>query len=99
MGEALLSKETGLDEIHAVKDFGKSLARQRCSATSHRAGTVLYYGAIASALVHHGARITSYSYRALAKSFADLMDWRWLPPGMTSHFAKARDLCRARADR
>ena len=93
IGHILLSGQGELDDLRKIKEWGKTLARRNKSEPCHTVAIVLYYGAIASALLQHGARITSYSYKALAESLRNLVHKPWMSPRMGSHFARAADLC------
>jgi len=92
LGEALLDEETELDKLVEIKEHGKELSRDRAEAERDTALTV-YYGAIASAIVFHGQRITSYSYAALADAFGQLVEKRWMAPKLARLFSKARKAC------
>jgi len=54
----------------------------------------IYFGAIASALLFHDTKITSYSYPSLAESFKTMTEKRWMAPELARHFSKARNLCK-----
>ena len=98
VGRALLDADTPLEILQKIKDYGKKLALARKSEAEHAAATTVYFAAIASALLFHGNRITSYSYRALAEHFGTLTGKRWMDPKLARHFAKARRKCRRKAE-
>jgi hypothetical protein len=60
------------------------------------AATVIYYASIASALVHHGHRITRLSYETLQNGYKELMEKPWVPAELKSLFEKASGVCRKR---
>jgi len=55
--------------------------------------TVIYYLAIAAALVHRDVRITKLSYRRLKQSFAELSEYNWLPPDVKGLLSEAHQRC------
>jgi len=93
LGEALLDDKTELSAIKRIKDYGKKLAAGRDSKANHSSATAIYFSAIASALLFHGQRITSYSYEHLRESFNELIEETWIPPKLARHLSKARRLC------
>ena len=93
MGGVLLDSETGLDVLETIKDYGKKLVAGKDSEAEHAVSTAIYFAAIASALLFHDQKITSYTYPALAEAFSTLIDKQWLAPELARHLAKARRLC------
>ena len=57
------------------------------------AATTLYYGAIASALVHHRKKITQGSYQNLDESLALLGTKTWMVEELRELFSQARRIC------
>jgi hypothetical protein len=98
VGRALLDAGTPLEVFQKIKDYGKKLALANESEAEHAAATTIYFAAIASAILFHGKRITSYSYRALAGHFGTLAEKRWMDPKLARHFAKARKKCRRKGE-
>ena len=93
LGGVLLDSETGLDVLETIKDYGKKLVAGKDSEAEHAVSTAIYFAAIASALLFHDQKITSYTYPALAEAFSTLIDKQWLAPELARHLAKARRLC------
>jgi hypothetical protein len=94
LGEVLLDPETGLDTLGAIKDFGKKLAGAKDSEDEHAVSIAVYFAAIASALLFHDRRITSYTYPGLAEAFDTLREKRWMAPQLARHFSKACRICK-----
>jgi len=92
--QLLLDDQTGLGTIRELKDCAKTLSRQNRAEPAHTVAVIVYYAAIASALLHHGQRITSYSYRAMASSLETLMAMSWLPVDLWEHLLKASERAR-----
>lgn len=97
LGEVLLDKECSLKMLQTIKEYGKQLAAGSDREVEHAVGIAIYFAAIASALLFHDERITSYSYPALAQSFGTLINRRWLTGQLDRHFAKARRICKKKA--
>ena len=93
LGEVLLDANTELNAIKSIKDYGKKLAARRDSEADHSAATAIYFAAIASALLFHGERITSYSYEHLRESFNELRESTWIPSELYRHLSKACRMC------
>jgi hypothetical protein len=92
--EVLLDKETELDILGEIKEYGKAISTATDSEADREVGLTIYYAAIASAILFGNQRITSYSFSALANAFGTLVDKRWMNPKLARHFAKARKTCR-----
>lgn len=94
----LLSPETDLVVIEAIKDHHKSKAEAAPSDLDREVATVVYYAAIASALVFHGCLITKFSYEDLQRSFSQLLGETRTIPELADFFARARDICAQHVD-
>ena len=75
--EALLDPASDMAVIERIKSYAKKTAKIAVSSIEKEAATVLYYAAIASALVFHNKWITKHSKIKLKQSFIKLssMDW------------------------
>ena len=96
LGEVLLDSTAKLEVIKKIKDHGKRLAARKRDETEHAASVAIYFGAIASALLFHDAKITQHSYKNLASSFGMLIDKPWVPSDLARHLSKARKACEKR---
>jgi hypothetical protein len=96
--DVLLSEQSDLHAIRAIKDFHKGLAASRRSEAERAAAVAIYYATIASALVFHGHKITRHSIGSLAKSFETLVAEPWMPAELSGHFSRAMALCRNQTD-
>jgi hypothetical protein len=97
LGEALLDPHTDSRTLTRIKAHGKKLAIRKDSDADHAAGVVIYYAAIASALLFRDEKITQHSFANLAYSFDLLLNKPWMPPELSRHFARARKLCKKEA--
>jgi len=66
----------------------------RREGPEHAAAIVIYYAAIAGALLFHDHKITEHSSETLEQSFAMLVGKRWLPSELRRHLATAQEACR-----
>ena len=57
-----------------------------------------YFAAIAHALVHYDKKITTYSYKNLYESMAQLTQEEWIAPELSQLLMKAGELCRQKTD-
>jgi len=95
----LLDKETEIGALKSIKEYGKELGGQGATKGRHAVGSTIYHAAIASGLLFHGEKISSFSYEDLAAALRRLIEMPWLPPDLARHFAKARKMCRRRVKR
>jgi hypothetical protein len=99
-GECVLSDPViSLAMIKRIKDYSKALAKETCSDPQCEIATVLYYSAIASALVFHNEVITKRSYSKLCQSFSSLSSLPWLPPELVKLLQKALKICETKIRR
>ena len=98
LGEALADPKTDLCTILRIKDYAKQTATQDYPKAQRRVSVTLYYAAIASALLFHDRKITTYSYDAVAIAIAKLLDKPWIPPVLAGRLQAARKICLDRRD-
>ncbi len=84
---------TSVAELRSVKDHAKILVSKAQTESEHEAAGIIYYAAIAHALVRHDIRITRHSYRQLVDSFAALLTGEWIPQDLKDLFGQARTVC------
>ena len=97
LGEVLLNERTELGVLDKIKEHWKGRSTARCGEAAHAVGITIYFAAIASALLFHHTKITSYPYASLAESFKTMTERRWMAPELARHFSRARKLCRKKA--
>lgn len=98
LGEILLAQDTDLGILRAIKTYGKKLSLTVESGKENAVAVTIYHAAIAGALVHHDQLISTSSYDELGRSFAILVDKKWLTPELKELFVKASDICHKRAE-
>ncbi|MFC1604646.1 hypothetical protein ACFL5F_06425 [Planctomycetota bacterium] len=84
---------TDITILTKIKDNNKKLAQHISSETEYDVITVIYYAAIASALIYHDQRITSFSYDHLNDKYTSLLENTWLTSDLREVFQKALNLC------
>ena len=92
-GLLLNDPSTDITIIKGIKDNSKKRSQHVSSESEQIVMAVIYYAAIASALVYHGQQITSFSYHELHEKYESLLEHKWLTPDLQSLFREARDRC------
>lgn len=98
LGEALAEPKTDINTIVRIKDHAKQTAAPDCPEPQRTVSVTVYYTAIASALIFHDRKITTYSYDTVAVAFAKLLDKPWIPLALSEHLKTARRICLDRGD-
>ncbi len=98
LGEVLLSPQSDIDLLVAIKECSKTLSCSLDCRTETALARTAYFAAIAAALVHHEAKITQNTYETLAESFTLLMEKGWMARELVDLFSQARRICRQRLD-
>ncbi|MFC1762177.1 hypothetical protein ACFL6U_08855 [Planctomycetota bacterium] len=93
IGQLLTDPDTDLTIIRRIKDYGRHISRSAKSRIQERVGRVVYYTAIAHALVYGQSKITKHIDDDLAVFFTKLANERWIPKDLTKLLHQARDEC------
>lgn len=94
LGEVLLSSMTNLSVLQTIKHHAKKSASPVGSPQSERdTALVIYFAAIANALVIHRQKISSHSCESLDRSFVALIDKGWMTTELAELFSRARAVC------
>lgn len=93
LGDVLTASTSDFATIRDIKRRAKKMTKGEESPSEHIAVTI-YFAAIANALLHHKAKITSYSYESLQVSFNKLMNKSWMTQGLRQLFTDAVEVCR-----
>ncbi len=96
LGNLLLDPQTKMATIRKIKDFAKDLGTTARDQIERDVALAVYFAAIASALVHHDAKISQHTYNKLEQSFDKLSTENWVSPGLSRLFKKARRHCAKR---
>jgi hypothetical protein len=93
LGALLCSPETKIVRIRRIKDFARQLGTSAKDNIEREVALVVYFAAIANALIYHNAKISQYSHAELAQSFETLSTHHWIPPNFCKLFTKAQQHC------
>jgi len=88
----LLDPGTSIEVLREIKEHHQRVARTARSEAERRIATAVYFGAIASALVFHRQKMTSYSFDKLKQAIHKLLDTPWIDPelkGLLEQASKA----------
>ena len=91
----LFYPQVDLSTIKAIKAYGARLGRTANSKMQKEPAHVIYYAAIAVALVIHQQRITEFTLDALARSFGQLSGLPWMTSKLRTLFQDAIEICHA----
>jgi hypothetical protein len=93
----LNNPETDLEIIEKIKEHGKRLTTETSSEAEHETANVIYYAAVASALIFHDDKITQFPLKKLEKAFSVFVDTEWVSSDLIDLFKKAVEYCREQA--
>jgi hypothetical protein len=97
LGAVLLDPTVDVASLGCLKDYGKESVRRSVSQEDQAAGTMIYYAAIAAALVFRGEKISQHGYARLARAFGLLVGKVSGVPELVELLTKAQRLCQDRA--
>ena len=93
--EILQNQESDILIIKKIKDYYSKLSEDTDSIIERDVAIVIYYTAIASAMVFHNEKISKLSYRRLERSFSSLISKSWISTELIKLFAEAQKLCQS----
>lgn len=93
----LADAEIGLTTIQQIKNHAKALAKNAPSDLQREVATVVYFAAIASAVVHHDTVITKIALDKLCRSLEEVGSKTWLPGDVAAVIDRALQACKTRA--
>ena len=94
IGQLLSDTDIAMGVLQQIKAHGAGVSRASSSDIEREAANVLYYAALAAALVFHGQRITEFSYEELCDRFTKLIALPWITMPLCQLFKQARDTSR-----
>jgi DNA-directed RNA polymerase specialized sigma24 family protein len=104
VGALLLDPDIDSSVLWQIKDRYREKAESSPSELERQVATVVYYAAIANALVFHEEslfgenKITTFSYSELEGHLSQLLEIDWLTTDLASLFERAYVICRGRRD-
>jgi hypothetical protein len=96
--KCLLDPDTPVSVLTEIKERYQGAAKRCQSEADRHVATVVYFGAIAGALVSHRERITSYSRHDLRKAINKLLDKPWVDPEIKGLLEQASKALEERPD-
>ena len=92
--DLIFSPETDISLLNKVKEYYKDLSNATNSKTEHDVATAIYYAAIASMLVFHDIKATTFSYKDLEKWFVVFSRKKWITKSLADLFERAYQHCK-----
>jgi hypothetical protein len=93
LGKLIQNTQTKTTLLRNIKEYAKQLGTSAPNEIERDVALVVYFAAIAHALVFHNVKITKHSYESLRVSFSDLVEKPWLPIELARLFTKAGKVC------
>ena len=95
----LANPQTDIELFKKIKRHGKSLSEKSSSEIEHETANVIYYAAIAAALVIHDKKITQFSYKDLRKAYSFFIQTAWISNDLKKLFEKVIEYCNLRGNK
>lgn len=89
----LTNSKTDKELIEKIKKQGKRLSQATSEEIEHETANVIYYAAIASALVYHDEKITQFCYEDMEGAFSVFVETEWISNDLKELFKKAIAYC------
>jgi len=99
IGDLLGNPQTEISTIKRIKWYAKESGTSTESETQTDVYLVVYYAAIASALLFHGKKITQHPYEDLQEFFLSFSQEAWVLEEIKDLFRKAQMHCERITDR
>ena len=99
IGQMLVDSQTDIYLVRKIKEYGKKRSTSEIKPHQRDAAIVIYYAAIANALVYHEVRITASGHEDLDSGLALLLEKAWLDSALAELFKKARQVCQEFLDK
>jgi len=94
IGDLLRDPTTDITTISRIKQYAKDSGTSTSSEIESDVFLVVYYAAIAGALVFHNEKITQHSYQDLEQFFLSFRKKDWVIEEIKDLLSKARTHCR-----
>ncbi len=98
LGDLLQNPERGISVIKQIKEYAKQSGTSATSEIESDIFLVIYYGAIANALLFHNMKITQHSYKDLEQFFCSFTKKDWVLSELTELFKKAQKYCKEKLE-
>ncbi len=94
IGDLLQDPTTDIATIIRIKQYAKESGTSTSSETESDVFLVVYYAAIAGALVFHNEKITQHSYKDIEQYFSSFIEKDWVLEEIKGLFHGAQTYCR-----
>lgn len=91
LGKTLTDSRSDMEIIKKIKRYAKGISSQENSEGERIVALVLYYAAIANALLFHKTKITAHSHGTLKAEFNKLSTRPWMSKELADLFTKAAE--------
>jgi len=92
--DCLFNPETKAGVLRHVKDYARDSGHSAYDKAQGEVAKVIYFAAIAAALLFHGVKISGHSYQDLKSSFGLCSQQNWIPNDLKEFFIEAKDICK-----
>ncbi len=89
LGALLHNSDTKIEILIKIKDYAKTQGHDASNHTEREVTLIVYYAAIAAALVYHKRKISEHSHSSLREAFGKLEQTPWIPANLTTLFQEA----------
>lgn len=89
LGRVLTDPSSDIKTIKKIKRYAKNAGSEKKSESERTVAGVIYYAAIANALLYHKVKIRTHSGRTLQNAFENLSVKPWMSKELAGLFAKA----------
>ena len=93
IGDLLQDPTTDITTISRIKQYAKESGTSSDSDNENDVFLVVYYAAIASALLYHNEKITKHSYKELERFFYSFTKEDWMLDELIGLFKKGQKYC------
>lgn len=98
LGDLLQNPESGISVIKEIKEYAKQSGASAKSEIESEMFLVIYYCAIANALLFRNQKITKHSYKDLEQFFYSFTKKDWILDELTELFKKAQEYCQKKSE-
>jgi hypothetical protein len=98
LSDLIQDPKTPLDDLKAIRDLAYTQSTEAKARLEHEAAGVVYYAAIAAAMVYHHQNIAKVPCGQLAEHFATLAGYKWTPAELRHLLEQARTISLSEAE-
>lgn len=98
VGRLLQDHDTSIGQLEELKSVYRRSSMKAMPSENKTAAVAIYYAAIAKALVSHGQKISTFSYKQLNRAFTALIKKQWIPDYIKQLYRQAAKICQEKQD-